>query len=81
MCPGPTAECVAGAAALLSGAGFGDVAPDDLQRVALHPAYKKFEQIFHCRLDNGQTDHTIELDLDAHYRLAGLAIEACSRVI
>jgi hypothetical protein len=78
MCPAPTPERVAGAAELLAAAGFGEVGADELHRVYGHQAYKKFDQLFHKRLPNGQTEHGAGLDLDAHYQLSALAVEACA---
>jgi hypothetical protein len=75
---GPDEECVDGAGKLLSEAGFGEVAPEDLAKVLRHPAYKKFANQFMRRLPNGQKDHHAVHDLASFHKMRDLAVEAAA---
>jgi hypothetical protein len=79
MSPGPTAERIDGAVKLFADAGFGELVPDEVQRLLRHPSFQAFENLLHQRYTtNGARDPSIELDDAAQFRLATFAIEACS---
>jgi hypothetical protein len=79
MSPGPAVERIDGAVKLFAAAGFGELPPEEVQRLLRHPSFQAFENLRHQRhTTNGARDANIELDDAAQFRLAAFAIEACS---
>jgi hypothetical protein len=79
MSPGPEVERIDGAVKLFAAAGFGELAPEEVQGLLRHPSFQAFENLLHQRhTSNGAHDQNIELDDAAHWKLAKFALEACS---